>query len=45
MVTNEEIMTIVKAQELGIFRSDSACSLQRNYEEAVKALKENGHAA
>lgn len=44
-MNDEEIMTIVKAQQLGIFRSDSTCSLQRNYEDAVKALKENGHAA
>lgn len=44
-MNDEEIMTIVKAQQLGIFRSDSTDTLQRNYENAIKALKENGHAA
>lgn len=41
MVSNEEILLIVRAQQLGIFKSDSADSLQRNLENARKALEEN----
>lgn len=41
MVTNDEISDIIRAQQLGIFKSDSAESLQRNCDNARKALEEH----
>lgn len=41
MIGNEEIQLIVRAQQLGIFKADSTDSLQRNCEEAKKALDEH----
>lgn len=40
MVTNDELRDIIRAQQLGIFESDSTATLLRNCNDARNALEE-----